>query len=203
MKLTSQIISTLLSPLLVPVYGVALAFWCSMLAVAPLGVRLRLTVVAFIITCLMPVLVIFLLHKLGIVKDRQLNDRTERTLPYIAVALSYAGCAWTLWNANAPSWLWLFMAGGVAAVIVNIVVNRWWKISAHLAAMGGLVALVFRIAVENLALASVNYLAVVSVVVIAAGLVGSARIYLGRHTLMQVFAGALNGFLCVYFITAL
>ena len=69
--------------------------------------------------------------------------------------------------------------------------------------MGGLVALVCRIAVENLALASVNYLAVVSVVVIAAGLVGSARIYLGRHSLMQVFAGALNGFLCVYFITAL
>lgn len=203
MKIFSHILSTLFSPLLVPTYGVALAFLCSMLAVTPPGVRVRLTIVAFIITCLLPLVAIFLLHKLGIIKDRQLNERTERTYPYIASAIAYGACAWTLHHANAPAWLWLFMVGGVVAVVVNTIVNRWWKISAHLAAMGGLLALAFRIAAEHVVLPSVNYLAVVSAIVIATGLVGTARIFLGRHSLLQVLAGAANGFLCVYFITLL
>ncbi|MCI9608158.1 MAG: hypothetical protein HFJ94_08310 [Muribaculaceae bacterium] len=203
MKRISQIVSSVFSPLLVPTYGVALAFWTSMLAMAPLGVRLRLTAIIFIITCLLPVTAIFLLYKLGVVKDPQLNERTDRTLPYIATALAYGGGAWSLWHANAPAWMWLFMIGGVAAVVVNAVVNRWWKISAHLAAMGGLIALVFRIAERHIVLPSVNYLLVVTLVVVAAGMVGTARIYLQRHTLLQVLAGALNGFLCVYIITAL
>ena len=33
---------------------------------------------------------------------------------------------------------------------------------------------------------------------LCAGLLGSARIWLGRHTLMQVLAGSAVGFLCVW-----
>nr|WP_303274263.1 phosphatase PAP2 family protein [uncultured Duncaniella sp.] len=38
-------------------------------------------------------------------------------------------------------------------------------------------------------------------VIIVAGLVMTARVYLSRHTLWQVLAGCANGFLCVYLMS--
>ncbi len=202
MKKISQILSTVFSPLFVPSYGVAIAFWCTMLSLTPLGIRWRLLLGVFGITCLIPALLIFGMHRAGMIKDPGLNNRTERTIPYILTALSYAASAWILANAKAPSWLWLFMIGGLAAVAVNAIVNRWWKISAHLAAMGGLVALTFRIVMSHIVMPGFPFMWIVIAAVLAAGAVGTARVYLDRHTVGQVGAGFLNGFLCVFLVTA-
>ncbi len=40
-----------------------------------------------------------------------------------------------------------------------------------------------------------------SAVIILAGAVMTARVYLGRHTLWQVLAGCANGFICVYLMS--
>ncbi|MDE5838364.1 MAG: hypothetical protein K2K52_07165 [Paramuribaculum sp.] len=202
MKQISSILSTIFSPLFVPSYGVAIAFWCTMLSITPLGVRWRLLLAVFGITCLIPALLIYGLYRAGLIKDPGLNNRTERTVPYILTALSYAASAWILANAKAPAWLWLFMLGGLVAVVVNAVVNRWWKISAHLAAMGGLVALAFRIVLSHTVMPGFPFMWIVIATVLAAGAVGTARVYLDRHTLGQVGAGFLNGFLCVFIVTA-
>lgn len=198
MKTISKILSTLFSPLLVPTYGVIIAFWCSILAGAPVGIRVRLTLVCFAITCLVPLMAILALWRLRVINDPGLNERRERTLPYLVTALSYGACSWALSNANAPDWVWLFPLGGMIAVVVSVIVNFKWKISAHLAGMGGLVALVFRMASEHVVAAGVDFLPVVAGCVFAAGAVGTARVFLGRHTLLQVIAGTANGFLCVY-----
>lgn len=139
--------------------------------------------------------------RMGLVSEPGLNTRTERTIPYLISALSYGACAWALYGTNAPSWLWLFPIGGMAAVVINLLLNFKWKISAHMAAMGGLTALVFRMAHDRLIAPDVNFLWVAIIVVLATGLVGTARIYLERHTLLQVIAGAASGFLCVYIAT--
>ena len=88
------------------------------------------------------------------------------------------------------------MAGGAVATLICIAVNTRWKISAHMAAMGGLVALMFRMAASDVAMVSLNVW--LTVVVILAGCVGSSRVYLERHTLGQVLAGTAVGFLCVF-----
>ena len=202
MKKVSQILSTVFYPLFVPTYGVALAFWCTMLSITPLGVRWRFILAIFGVTCALPALIIYGLHRAGFIKDPGLNNRTERTVPYILTALSYGASAWILAHAKAPSWLWLFMIGGLVAVAVNAVVNRWWKISAHLAAMGGLVALTFRIALSHTVLPGFPFIWMAIATILAAGAVGTARVYLDRHTVGQVGAGFLNGFLCVFIVTA-
>ncbi len=62
--------------------------------------------------------------------------------------------------------------------------------------MGGLVAFVVRLITEHLAM--VNGQSWLIATIVAAGLVGSSRLLLNRHTPMQVLAGSANGFLCVY-----
>lgn len=65
-----------------------------------------------------------------------------------------------------------------------------------MAAMGGWLGVTFFIALNHLAV--INMMWIVIVIVILAGVVGTARLILERHTPMQLLAGTANGFLSIY-----
>ena len=199
MKKISEILSAVFSPLLVPTYGMVLAAFLTILRMLPSNLLWTAIGITFVITCLVPVSAIVALYRSGVIKDPALNNRTERFIPYGVVVLCYLGCGFFFYKASAPFWLPMFFAGGALATVISTVVNCWWKISAHAAAMGGLVALVFRIVASHYALFNRNVW--LSGVIIVAGLVMTARVYLSRHTLWQVLAGCANGFLCVYLMS--
>ena len=199
MKKISEILSAVFSPLLVPTYGMVLAAFLTILRMLPSNLLWTAIGITFVITCLVPVSAIVALYRSGVIKDPALNNRTELFIPYGVVVLCYLGCGFFFYKASAPFWLPMFFAGGALATVISTVVNCWWKISAHAAAMGGLVALVFRIVASHYALFNMNVW--LSGVIIAAGLVMTARVYLSRHTLWQVLAGCANGFLCVYLMS--
>lgn len=199
MKNISEILSAVFSPLLVPTYGMVLAAFLTILRMLPSNLLWTAIGITFVITCLVPVSAIVALYRSGVIKDPALNNRTERFIPYGVVVLCYLGCGFFFYKASAPFWLPMFFAGGALATVISTVVNCWWKISAHAAAMGGLVALVFRIVASHYALFNMNVW--LSGVIIVAGLVMTARVYLSRHTLWQVLAGCANGFLCVYLMS--
>ena len=199
MKRISEILSVLFSPLLVPTYGVILAAFLTILRYLPVNLLCTAVGITFVITCLIPVSIIMALFRSGMVSDPGLNERKERYLPYGAVVLCYLGCGFFFFKASAPLWLPMFFAGAALATVINVAVNYWWKISAHAAAMGGLVALLFRIVASHYALYNMNLW--LSAVIILAGAVMTARVYLGRHTLWQVLAGCANGFICVYLMS--
>lgn len=199
MKKISEILSAVFSPLLVPTYGMVLAAFLTILRMLPSNLLWTAIGITFVITCLVPVSAIVALYRIGVIKDPALNNRTERFIPYGVVVLCYLGCGFFFYKASAPFWLPMFFAGGALATVISTVVNCWWKISAHAAAMGGLVALVFRIVASHYALFNMNVW--LSGVIIVAVLVMTARVYLSRHTLWQVLAGCANGFLCVYLMS--
>ncbi|ROS87387.1 hypothetical protein EEL34_09745 [Muribaculaceae bacterium Isolate-039 (Harlan)] len=199
MKRISEILSVLFSPLLVPTYGMILAAFLTILRYLPVNLLCTAVGITFVITCLIPVSIIMALFRSGMVSDPGLNERKERYLPYGAVVLCYLGCGFFFFKASAPLWLPMFFAGAALATVINVAVNYWWKISAHAAAMGGLVALLFRIVASHYALYNMNLW--LSAVIILAGAVMTARVYLGRHTLWQVLAGCANGFICVYLMS--
>ena len=199
MKKISEILSAVFSPLLVPTYGMVLAAFLTILRMLPSNLLWTAIGITFVITCLVPVSAIVALYRSGVIKDPALNNRTERFIPYGVVVLCDLGCGFFFYKASAPFWLPMFFAGGALATVISTVVNCWWKISAHAAAMGGLVALVFRIVASHYALFNMNVW--LSGVIIVAGLVMTARVYLSRHTLWQVLAGCANGFLCVYLMS--
>lgn len=199
MKKISEILSAVFSPLLVPTYGMILAAFLTILSFLPSNLLWTAIGITFVITCLIPCSAIIALYRSGFITDPGLNERKERYIPYGVVILCYLGSAFFFYKASAPLWLPMFFAGAALATLINVIVNRWWKISAHSAAMGGLVALMFRVIVSHYALYNMNLW--ISAVIIVTGMVMTARVYLGRHTLWQVLAGCANGFLCVYLMS--
>lgn len=193
--------SFIFSPLLAPTYGIIVIWLTTVLMLLPGGTVRSLLLTIFSLTFFVPLLLIGLLWKLGIVSDPGLNKRTERTWPFAISATGYAVVIYLLIHVHAPAWITMFIVGGLVATIVAALVNLRWKISIHLTGMGGLLGLMCRLYASDLVL--FNGFAVMSALIIATGLVGTSRLILNRHTPLQVAAGIVNGFICVFLLTAI
>lgn len=195
----SHVLSWVLVPLLMPVYGIMLAFGLSVLDIAPMNLRVNFTLIVAGITVVIPMLLVLMLKKLGLVDDVGLNNRKERLIPYIITIVAYAATAWFMAAKHAPIWLSMFFAGGAVAALINLAINFRWKISAHAAGIAGVVALLVHIAKDGYAEPETYTWLIVTIAL--AGLLGSARVWLGRHTVWQVVAGYAVGFCSVFFLT--
>lgn len=194
----AHFLSWALVPLLMPVYGLMLAFGLSVLELVPMGLRVRFTLITFGISFIIPVLLVLLLKFLGMIDDVGLNGRKERLIPYIITAICFGGTGWFMAMRGAPLWLCMFFAGGSLATLVNLCVNFKWKISAHAAAIAGVIALLVRL--ERNTIAQPELFVWLLITIGMTGLLGTARIWLGRHTVWQVLAGYVVGFCSVFFL---
>lgn len=195
----ANLLSWLLVPLLMPVYGLIFAFGLSILDVAPMGMRVIFTLIVAGICVFIPMVLILLLKKMNLIDDVGLNGRQERLIPYIITIICFGITAWFMAVKGAPLWLSLFFAGGALATIICTLINFRWKISAHAAGIAGVVALLIRIEKDGSAEPELFMWLIITLVL--TGLMGSARVWLGRHTVWQVLAGYVVGFCSVFFLT--
>jgi membrane-associated phospholipid phosphatase len=86
----------------------------------------------------------------------------------------------------------------MAALIIQVVcgiINQWWKISTHTAAIGGVTGALLAFSLAF----SYNPVWWLCIVIVIAGILGTARMILRQHSLSQVVAGFIVGFLCAHF----
>lgn len=194
MRLFSNIISGMFHPLLMVTYGVILALSFTYLAIYPPTMKLLLAGGAFLSTAVVPGGFILMMVKNGAAADMELSDRHERAVPYLIIITSLLVCTFYMYKMMLPFWFLSLLIGACVAMILALLINFYWKISAHTIGIGGLLGGIMGVARIHL----LNpYWAFILVIVIA-GLVGTSRIFLKRHTPMQVYAGFCLGFMCTF-----
>jgi hypothetical protein len=191
----ANFLSTALSPLLMPTYGVFMVLWVSVLCLLPYGTRVSVLLVCMGITCILPLIFLSVLRHFKLVKDLHVEKREQRFFPYMFTALCYTVAAYYLYYCHSPQWFVMFMVGSAVTVLIMALINLKWKISAHMAGIGGVVALVYQIHVQGLSAFDLFWMLCITIMV--AGLLGSARLVLNRHDAWQVLAGVVVGFLSV------
>ena len=192
----SNFLSWIFVPLMMPVYGAIIAFTLSILSFNMLSVRVLFIGLVAGINLMLPISVIIILKRVGVLSDYGVNRRSERSLPYLIGIVCLIATAVLLYFKHAPLWFVAFYVGGALAGIIELLVNLRWKISAHAAGVAGVVALLSYLVLYDFTLPSAFGWLVASVAI--AGLVGSARILLGKHSVWQVLAGYAVGFAAVY-----
>lgn len=120
----AHILSIVFVPLLMPVYGIMLAFGLSILSFTGMGTRIAFTAIVFGFNVAVPAVVIGLLKRAGVVHDIGLNERKERLVPYIICIFCLVGTALFMHYKHAPMWLVMFFMGGAAAGMVEVIINR-------------------------------------------------------------------------------
>lgn len=194
----SRFVSTVLSPLLTPSYGMFMALSISPKVLDTTGSRINLLIIIFGLTCVLPMATIAVLHNFKLIKDKRMIRRQDRLIPYITATVYYLGAVWYLSYTHEPQWLVMYAAGGALACLISTIINIKWKISAHMAGIAGVVALLWQINAMDLEVISPAWMLLfIIIAIVLCGTLGSARMLLKRHTLPQVLAGTLNGLVCV------
>ena len=138
MRLFSNIISGMFHPLLMVTYGVVLALTFTYLAIYPPTMKLLLAGGTFLSTAVIPGAFIFMMVKNGAAVDLELSDRHERVVPYLIFITSIMVCAFYMYKMMLPFWFISLLLGACVALILALLINFFWKISAHAIGIGGL-----------------------------------------------------------------
>ena len=186
----SRLTSILFHPLLIPTWGFLLlsnsGFYFALL---PWSIKKLLLLVVFLFTCLLPALSLGLLS-LSSKFDLKMEKSTDRILPLLMSSVFYYLGYLILERMPLFPIYNLFLIACVLVQIALIIVSLRWKISAHSAAIGGLIGgligLSFRL--------HENPLLIISILILVAGMVGTSRLILLKHTNGEVYAGFTLGF---------
>lgn len=189
LDIAANILSGVFLPLLVPTYTYATALWITPLSIIPERQRLLSSLVIFAITAMIPLATILFMASRGLISDASVSDRRQRPVPLLVTMLCYFAAG--IYLRHMPWFLPTFFIGAGMATGLAMIITLWWKISAHCMAMGGLCSMLIYIGLTHIS--TVFIIPWIGAGILLSGMVGSARIYLGRHTPAQVYCGWLLG----------
>lgn len=185
-------LSWALHPFLLPLYAVVFLLTCTPFAYYPAGAKFYFGWVIVLYGAVVPVLAVGVLRSLGRISDWRIDERRERLWPLLIGTVCYVLCAVTLAKIPSAAFLRKFMLAAACCEGMCLVVSFYWKISLHLTAMGAAAALLVVMSVADPGRSLVPFV----LTVFGAGALASARLYLGCHNGVQIFAGFSAGF-CV------
>lgn len=196
MRLLAHALSALLHPLWMPTVLVALGLWIDphiAMGLVPQGLWILCGMV-LVMTGFFPLTSVLLMQRSGLVSHLTLPEREER-LPVYVLALIYYGMAyWLLRRTLVHPALLGFFFGALLALLLVLLINLRWKISAHTTALGGVTGGLLGMMVLH----GVDAGGLLVLVLLLLGALGSARLLVSDHTPAQVYAGALLGAACVF-----
>lgn len=178
-------------------YATLLICFLTPVAILPMGIKWFMIIEVFFYTFVIPLLMIWILYKLKVVEHWALRNRKDRSIPLFVNFIAYVVCSLSLYRHEIlPTWAMCTYYGSTVVALVAWIVSFWWKISGHALALSGLTVVswlyyfMFKGAFMPLFFPFL--------LIILLGLLCSIRVYLGRHTLAQVYAGSAVGIALMY-----
>lgn len=154
--------------------------------------RFLLLVILFS-TCILPLLTVAMLS-LNPKFDITMPSSRDRIIPLLSSAISYYLGSILLGRVNIFPVFKLFLLASVLVIIAMLFISYKWKISNHMAAIGGLGGTIFALAFRS----GLNPVYPILLVILLSGLIGTARLILEKHTIGQIIAGYILGFSVLY-----
>ena len=178
-----------------PTYGVALFFMVDRSAAyfTKTELKLLLLIMTFIFTFILPLINSLYLLRTKYIRSLQMETKEERRLPLLMTAIFFAAEYWMLHDRAIPEELKLLLLSGTLALVLTVMVNLFWKISAHMVGLGGITGGMFVIS------SMVHYQNAIWLIIILlfiSGITGMSRMLLKAHTSLEIFGGFILGAGC-------
>jgi len=191
----ANILSVIFHPFLITLYSFLLIFISgSYITYLPSSIKLIMLIVIFFNTLLIPIISLFILKRLGLIKSFHMEKHRERIVPIIITSIPYFFTLYLMARLPVPQVLLKIIESGVLVLLVAALISYWWKISLHLMGIGGLSGFLLASATQNY----FSALPLIMIVFVVAGLLASARLKNGDHKPAQVYTGYLVGLTIVF-----
>ena len=192
----ARITSIVFTPFSIPFLAFLVLFLFSYLRIMPILYKGIVLGIVYCFTILTPTITIFLFRKINGFARQELSERKKRYVPILLTIISYVFCLLMMRKLNVPWYMTGIIFVSLVISIICILVNLKWKLSEHMAGMGGIIGGL----VSFSALFSYNPVVWLCLFILIAGILGSARIVLGHHTLGEVLSGFVVGLVCSFLI---
>ena len=192
----ARITSIVFTPFSIPFLAFLVLFLFSYLRIMPILYKGIVLGSVYCFTILTPTITIFLFRKINGFARQELSERKKRYVPILLTIISYVFCLLMMRKLNIPWYMTGIIFVSLVISIICILVNLKWKLSEHMAGMGGIIGGL----VSFSALFSYNPVVWLCLFILIAGILGSARIVLGHHTLGEVLSGFVVGLVCSFLI---
>ena len=166
--------SVLFTPFYLPFIGLVALFSFSYLSIFPWSYKLQVLIMAYLFTILLPTVMIRLYRHYQGWSLIELGHRERRMVPYVISILCYFTCVYVMDKLHMPHFMGAIVVAGLLVQIVCALINVWWKISTHTAAIGGVAGALFAFA-EYLGFNPIWWLCLIFII---GGMVGTSRMIL-------------------------
>lgn len=190
--IAARVISLLFTPFYLPLLGVGVLFTFSYMSALPTFYKWKVLLIVYLFTILFPTLMILAYRKVMGWTRTELGQKRRRIVPYCFSMVSYFACMEIMETQNIFYFIRCIIFSALLVQITCVLINMVWKISTHMAAVGGVAGGI--LAFTHLFI--YNPIWWLCIVLLLSGLLGSARMILRQHTLPQVVAGFGVGFIC-------
>ena len=187
--IAARVVSMVFTPLYLPLAGLLALFIFSYMSLMPLFYKTLVMLTVYLFTILLPTLLIHAYRNYQGWSRWQLGKRESRMVPYIIAIICYTLCYFVMSYFHVPQFMANILVAALLIQVVCAVVNVWWKISTHTAAIGGVEGALVAFSI----LFAFNPLWWFCVILVFAGAVGTSRMILRQHSLSQVVAGFMSG----------
>ncbi len=197
--LIARVMSMLFTPFYLPLLGLAVLFFLSYLSLMPTGYKIFVLCMVYLFTILLPTMLIHFYRRYQGWSPIELGVKERRMVPYTISILCYFVCLYLMETFHIPHFMGSILMAALFLQVLCAIINVWWKISTHTAAIGGVAGAL--IAFSGIFLFNPTWW--FCLVMLVAGMVGTSRMILRQHTLSQVLGGFGVGLLTAYYTIAI
>jgi hypothetical protein len=195
MRTFFKAVSLVFQPLLMPTFAMLLLMNMDIFMPMPAIWRWIAIIGTLIFTGILPALPMWLMMKRGEINDLFISKKEERTMPYLFSLLAYVFWSLFMWRTlQFPLFIVAMGMGSALSIFIIVLINLKWKISAHMAGLGGFCGSVFGVCFRT----AINPVWLLGIILGISALVALARIELKAHTPGQTLAGFAVGFATVF-----
>ena len=197
--LAARVISMVFTPFYLPIVGLAALFLFSYLGLIPWGYKLTVLGLVYLFTILLPTFLIRLYRHYQGWKPFDLIVRERRMVPYVISIVCYSVCYYLMSMAHIPHFMGSILVAAVLIQVVCALINTWWKVSVHEAAIGGVTGALLAFAI----IFTFDPIWWFCLTLFLSGIVGTSRMMLRQHSLSQIVVGWFIGCVLAFLTIAI
>ncbi len=196
-RILALIITVVFQPLIMPtlVFGLIL-YGVPEASSVPGEFKPRIFYLIVLSTLVIPMITIIGLRLSGTVKSLHMVELKDRLIPFSVTSLYFLMTVYFMSQiGELDPIMWQSLAVIAGVVVVLTIVTLFWKMSAHMTGIGGVLALVV---VLGMKFPNFPALYPLLLAIVLAGMVGTARLALDAHRPLEIYVGLAYGFISCF-----
>ncbi|HEX2607347.1 MAG TPA: hypothetical protein VHK91_08210 [Flavisolibacter sp.] len=186
LRFFAKIISVLFHPLFIPLYiGWFFIYIMRLFPERNEWDKTKLMISLFVNYTLLPLVSILLAKGLGFIQTIYLKTQKDRIIPYVVTGIFYFWVWYVFRNQHLPKEIVLFALATFLASSAGLLANSYLKVSMHAISVGVVITLFLLIGFSTYA----NFGLYISIALLVAGLVCTARLLTSDHNAAEVYIG--------------